>query len=219
MSEEGQDLGRLPRARVVDAVRGHRGVHVEIRVVCGVVEEIERSHDQRRLLAVGERDVERLIERRSVVRRKDIQCAPNPGHAQLRRNGIAVAASMQVSWSNLCAQKHEDIPNAIEVHQVVRVLESKPFFCSEHVAEVGAVSDDVVVSAQLLHAIDVRVREVEVGRDRVEASNEGRGVLAHPCTTLHGAHGSVKRGARDLVSHVWSVYALWEGFVACVHGG
>lgn len=73
-----------------------------------------------------------------------------------------------------------DIPNAVEVHQVVRILEVEPLVCGEDVAKVGAIPDDIVIATQLLHAVDVGLREVEPGRGFVEACDERRCVLLNP---------------------------------------
>lgn len=91
-------------------------------------------------------------------------------------------------------------PYAVEVHEVIGVLELQPLLRSEHVAKIGPVPNDIVVTAHLLHAYNVRKGEVEPWRGVVEAGDQRRSVLLLPCAGLHGPHRRVKRGAGDLIS-------------------
>lgn len=131
MSEEREDLARLPNSRVIDLVRGHRLVHVQVRVVLGIVEESESGEDQRGLFAVAERHVERLIEGgRVLVGFQDVQRRAEPRQAELGADRVPVS-EVYASEPQGTLKTKIHIPDTIKVHKVVGILEVKPLLNRE----------------------------------------------------------------------------------------
>jgi len=142
---------------MVGPVEGHCDVWVVYSGISGVVEQAHGDYDGRRQLAVSERDVEILV---GLVR-EQLDCGSvEPGKAKSTR------------------QLGASIASVVEVHDIVHVLEGEPLVLGEEVkrTEGGRATNDCLVSAQLLHAYDVRLGEVEGRGVRIQPFDDGLGV-------------------------------------------
>lgn len=142
---------------MVGPVEGHCDVWVVHSGISGVVEQTHSNYDGRRQLAVSERDVEILV---GLVREQLDGGSVEPGKAKSTR------------------QLGASIAGVVEVHDIVHVLEGEPLVLGEEVerTEGGRATNDCLVSAQLLHAYDVRLGEVEGRGVRIQTFDDGLGV-------------------------------------------
>ena len=75
-------------------------------------------------------------------------------------------------------QLRASITGVVKIHDIIHVLEGEPLVLGEEVerTERGRATNDCLVSAQLLHAYDVRLGEVEGRGVRIQTFDDGLGV-------------------------------------------